>query len=191
MTMLVDWQIKDLIEDGSFKVDPFDEKLVNPCSLDFKLGTKFGKSVPKTGSTNNVRTLNGFLTACINPTKSESFHTVWNEETDEFILNPKEFILATTAETFDFVKGVVGKVAGKSSLGRLGMAQSHVAGFIDVGFHGQITLELFNYSEHPIILIPGMKIGQLMLFGVADPDKDYKVTGRYSGQTGDQGSKGV
>jgi dCTP deaminase len=56
---------------------------------------------------------------------------------------------------------LVGRLDGKSSLGRLGLLIHSTAGFIDPGFDGHITLELSNVASLPITLYPGMRIGQI------------------------------
>lgn len=86
---------------------------------------------------------------------------------------------------------LVGRVEGKSSLGRLGLMVHITAGFIDPGFSGTITLELFNAAPLPIKLWPEMKICQLSLFETGVINHDYKESGRYFGQVGVQGSRGV
>ena len=208
MTLLVDHQIRKLIDEGALKVDPFDPSLINPASLDFRLGNKFGKSVP-TGKVHRKRSMLNqelqdeyiwneqipYSLDCIDPTNKDSFETVVIEA-KEYVLMPGEFIITTTLEGFDFKGtdslGIASKVAGKSSCGRLGLANSSMAGFIDPAFAcAGITLEIFNYSDTPIILIPGMKIGQLLLFTTGLPEKDYSQTGRYQNQSAGSGSKGV
>ena len=73
-------------------------------------------------------------------------------------------------------------VEGRSSIGRLGL-QIQNAGFIDAGFHGQITLELENQSSFPIVLQSGVRICQIVFVQMnADAEKPY--CGKYNGQTG-------
>ena len=75
-----------------------------------------------------------------------------------------------------------------SSLGRLGLLTHSTAGFIDPGFSGHVTLELSNVANLPIVLWPGMKIGQICLFRLSSPaEHPYgsEVYGsRYQGQRG-------
>ena len=56
---------------------------------------------------------------------------------------------------------LVGRLEGKSSLGRLGLLIHTTAGFVDPGFDGYLTLELSNVANLPITVYPGMKIGQI------------------------------
>src|SRR5438046_7258331 len=83
---------------------------------------------------------------------------------EPFVLHPGEFVLGSTLETVGLPDDLAGRLEGKSSLGRLGLLTHSTAGFIDPGFNGHITLELSNVANLPIILWPGMKIGQLWLF---------------------------
>lgn len=86
-----------------------------------------------------------------------------------FALAPSRFCLGFTAETVTIPRHLVAQLNGKSSLGRLGLAIHITAGFIDPGFCGQITLELHNCSPLPILLDPGMPIGQLVLMWLTAP----------------------
>ncbi|MBA2391046.1 MAG: dCTP deaminase, partial [Geodermatophilaceae bacterium] len=83
---------------------------------------------------------------------------------------------------------LAGRLEGKSSLGRLGLLTHSTAGFIDPGFSGHITLELSNVANLPIMLWPGMKIGQLCLFRLSSPAEypyGSEIYGsRYQGQRG-------
>lgn len=80
-----------------------------------------------------------------------------------FKLAPQEFILGSTYEKIHIPHDLVGIVNGKSTLGRLGLMVHVTAGFVDAGFTGNITLELFNVSDEPVTLYAGMSICQLVL----------------------------
>jgi len=83
---------------------------------------------------------------------------------------------------------VAARVEGKSSLGRLGLLTHATAGFIDPGFSGRITLELFNVATLPVTLWPGMKIGQLCFFEMSSPVEHLygsaEAGSHYQGQRG-------
>lgn len=104
-----------------------------------------------------------------------------------FVLGPGECALASTAETVRIGDDLVGRVEGKSSVGRLFLLVHTTAGFIDPGFHGKITLELVNLAPIPIRLHPGMKIGQLALQRLgtpaARPYGSAELQSRYQWQT--------
>ena len=82
---------------------------------------------------------------------------------------------------------------GDGPLQRLGLLTHSTAGFIDPGFTGHITLELSNVANLPIVLWPGMKVGQLALFNMTSPaDTPYgsgKLGSKYQGQRGPTPSK--
>jgi len=111
---------------------------------------------------------------------------------DPFLLRPGQFILADTAELIDLHTDLAGQVQLKSSLARLGL--NHLmAGWIDPGFTGTITLELHNASQiRPIPLYPAMPIAQLILQLLdATPARSYAITGRYNNQHGPTQSLGI
>jgi dCTP deaminase len=112
---------------------------------------------------------------------------------EPFVLHPGEFALASTYEVVSLPDDIAGRLEGKSSLGRLGLLTHSTAGFIDPGFSGHVTLELSNVATLPIMLWPGMKIGQLCLFRLSSPaEHPYgsAVYGsRYQGQRGPTASK--
>ena len=88
--------------------------------------------------------------------------------TDEFVLEPNHFVLASTAESIRVPHDMAAYVEGRSSIGRLGL-QVQNAGFIDAGFHGQITLELENQSGFSIVLKKGVRICQIVFVQMSQP----------------------
>ena len=95
-------------------------------------------------------------------------------------------MLGNTVERIALGNDLVGRVEGKSSLGRLGLIIHATAGYIDPGFDGHITLELSNVANLPIRLYPGMKIGQISFFNMTTPaDRPYghpSLGSKYKGQ---------
>ncbi|MDN6376394.1 dCTP deaminase, partial [Corynebacterium sp.] len=110
-----------------------------------------------------------------------------------FILHPGEFVLGSTLEFVTVPDNLAARLEGKSSLGRLGLLTHSTAGFVDPGFNGHITLELSNTANLPIALYPGMKIGQLALFGLSSAAESPYGSGplgsKYQGQRGPTPSK--
>ena len=104
------------------------------------------------------------------------------------MLHPGEFVLGSTLERVAVPDDLVGRVEGKSSLGRLGLLIHSTAGFIDAGFDGHITLELANVASLPITLYPGMKIGQVSFMRMTTPaERPYGAGAsgsKYQGQRG-------
>lgn len=110
-------------------------------------------------------------------------HTV----SDDFLLEPNKFVLASTQEKVSVPNHLAAFVAGRSSVGRLGL-QIQNAGFVDAGFQGQITLELYNQAEKPILLKAGVRICQIVFFQLDEPTcEPYR--GKYQQQEGATGSR--
>ena len=103
-------------------------------------------------------------------------------------LQPGEMWLASTRETIHLGPGYAAQVGGKSSLGRIGLTVHQTAGFIDPGFHGQVTLELVNLGPRPIALTEGMRIAQLTIWTLDQPaERPYghpALGSHYQGQAG-------
>lgn len=100
---------------------------------------------------------------------SEFFSDVHVPKGAALQLNPGDFVLGSTFEAIALGSNVAARLEGKSSLGRFGLDIHATAGFIDPGFEGQITLELTNKGTMPLLLWPGMKIGQLCFFLLPEP----------------------
>ena len=94
------------------------------------------------------------------------------------MLHPGDFVLGGTIETIQMAADLVGRIEGKSSLGRLGLMVHSTAGYVDPGFRGKLTLELSNHANLPILLWPGMRIGQLSVMQLTNPAiKPYGTDG--------------
>lgn len=177
MVLLSDRDILAEIDAGRVGVDPFDEGMVQPSSIDVRLDRWF-------------RIFENHRYPHIDPSQEQPDLTRLLEPKgdDPFILHPGEFVLGSTVEIVTLPDDVAGRLEGKSSLGRLGLLTHSTAGFIDPGFSGHVTLELSNVATLPIKLFPGMKIGQLCLFRLSSPaDHPYgseKYGSRYQGQRG-------
>jgi dCTP deaminase len=106
---------------------------------------------------------------------------------ESFILLPGEFILGCTMEHIKLPADIQATVCGKSSLGRLGLFVEN-AGFVDPGFNGFLTLELFNASKTPLKLCAGMRIAQLSFNRLDTPcQRPYgapELGSHYQNQTG-------
>ena len=175
--ILVDHQIREAIEKGLIKLDPLDLDLINPNSIDFRLGEV-------------ISTLHSSI---IDPLDKTSFHyNSWNlKEDGAFILEPRQFCIASMLENITLAPNIMANVRGKSSLGRTGLMQSSVAGLVDGGWSGILTIEMFNYSNAKMVLRYGMKIGQITFEETATPDKPYGEVGRYQNQRAGMGSLGL
>jgi dCTP deaminase len=162
--ILVDWQILDRIARGSIKIDPYDSKLVQPNSLDIRLGSHF---VWYSGS-NEV----------IDPYNRDSVSSGIEEvHADSFILNPGRFVLAETLECIGLPDNIVATIEGKSSIARLGVTLHQTGGWIDAGFRGTITLEMANVNSRPVKVYAGMPIGQLVFYSTERAENPYDKKG--------------
>lgn len=114
------------------------------------------------------------------------------EAADPWTLVPGQFVLASTHEWIALSKMIASRVEGKSSHGRKGLSVHCTAGFIDPGFRGNITLELYNQSDEPIALWSGTRIAQLCFFQTKGSERPYGSQGlgsKYQGQRGVTGSR--
>jgi len=162
--ILVDWQILDRITRGSIKIDPYDSKLVQPNSLDIRLGNHF---VWYTGSSD-----------VIDPYTKDSVSSGIEEvHADSFILNPGQFVLAETLECIGLPDNIVATIEGKSSIARLGVTLHQTGGWIDAGFRGTITLEMANVNSRPVKVYAGMPIGQLVFYTTERAERPYDKKG--------------
>ena len=170
MAILCDHEIFNLAKRGL--VTPFHQELVNPASLDVRLGENLLVEMPQ-------------VPALL------PYSIAGHSQENPFMLQPHEFVLAETMEEFKLPDCVAGQLALKSSRAREGI-EHLLAGYIDPGYKGRLTLELQNArSMHAVPLWPGMRIAQIVFHRMSMlPGKSYSVTGRYQGDTAVQASKG-
>ena len=175
--LLSDRDLRKELESGRLGLDPFDVDMLQPSSIDVRLDRFF-------------RVFNNTKYTHIDPSRQQDDLTslVEAEPDVPFVLHPGEFVLGSTFEAVALPDDLAGRLEGKSSLGRLGLLTHSTAGFIDPGFEGHITLELSNVANLPIMLWPGMKIGQLCLFRLSssaeNPYGSAAAGSRYQGQRG-------
>src|ERR1700754_706821 len=175
--LLSDRDLVTEIKSGALTLEPFEPALVQPSSIDVRLDRLF-------------RGFNNPLSTHIDPAIQQDELTSLVEVPDgqPFVLHPGEFVLASTMEVISLGDRLAGRLEGKSSLGRLGLLTHSTAGFIDPGFSGHVTLELSNVANLPIMLWPGMKIGQLCIFRLSsaaeNPYGSAAAGSRYQGQRG-------
>ncbi len=180
--LLSDRDIRAEVQAGRVRVEPYDEEMVQPSSIDVRLDRFF-------------RVFENHKYSVIDPSveQSELTREVEVGPKEFFILHPGEFVLASTYEVISLPDDLAGRLEGKSSLGRLGLLTHSTAGFIDPGFSGHITLELSNVANLPVKLFPGMKIGQLCLIKLSSPaEHPYGSAlygSRYQGQRGPTASR--
>jgi dCTP deaminase len=175
--LLSDGDLRKELDSGRLVLDPWDSTMLQPSSIDVRLDRFFRVFQNSRYTHIDPRERQDELTQLVEP-----------DGDDPFVLHPGEFVLGSTFETVGLPDDLAGRLEGKSSLGRLGLLTHSTAGFIDPGFNGHITLELSNVANLPIILWPGMKIGQLCLFRLSSPSEQpygsAAAGSRYQGQRG-------
>ena len=169
--ILSDKTILKMMDVGTLKISPIEEGQVQPASVDIRLGNTF--SIVE-DSSSGIITLENEI----------KYKTI---TTDTYILLPNQFVLATTMEYFDLPNDLTAFVEGRSSLGRMGLFIQN-AGWVDPGFKGEITLELYNANRCAIELKAGRRVGQLV-FAKMDSEALNPYNGKYQGQTGATGSR--
>jgi len=169
--ILSDVMLKSMIKDGSLSVEPLTPEQIQPASIDVRLGTHFLK-VDENRS--DVLRLDSEI----------SYEEL---EQKEIVVPPLSFLLATTQEYIRLPDNVTAFVEGRSSIGRMGLFIQN-AGWVDPGFEGNITLELFNANRLPIRLRSGRRICQLV-FAQMDQKSPNPYRGKYQGQIQATGSK--
>jgi dCTP deaminase len=179
IVILSDRTIREQLAAGRIVIDPLDETLIQPSSIDVRISNLFRVFRNHTRGVIDVKQDMVDLTELVEiPDGSD----------EPFMLHPGEFVLGSTLERIVVPDDLVGRVEGKSSLGRLGLLIHSTAGFIDAGFDGHITLELANVASLPITLYPGMKIGQVsfmqMTTAAANPYGHGAHGSKYQGQRG-------
>ena len=174
--VLSDRTIREEMAKGRIVVRPLGDGCVQPASVDLHLDRNVlvfrNNRVPYV----DVRSTNYRLTDMV---------TMGND--DPFMLHPGEFVLGSTLEHVEVPDDLVGRLEGKSSLGRIGLLIHSTAGYVDPGWKGHLTLELSNVSGLPITLYHRMKIGQISFLKLTTPaDHLYgsaELGSKYQGQT--------
>lgn len=147
---------------------------IQPASIDLRLGNEY-----------------------LQPIQTEDVLDIKNNEPkyqkltgNVLIIPPKDFVLATTKERIKLPRNIVGRVEGRSSVGRLGITVHVTAGFIDPNFEGNITLEIANLGNNNVMLYENMRIAQIVFEELAEePKRVYGEAGnKYQNQTGVTGS---
>jgi dCTP deaminase len=174
--VLSDGTIRRLVGEGRIVIKPWDPSLVQPASIDLRLGDTF-----RVFHNHKVAAIDlregppAALTEQVDVTRDEGF-----------VIHPGEFCLGRTEEWVELPDDVVARIEGKSSLGRLGLIVHATAGFIDPGWKGTLTLELNNLTRVPIKLYPGLLIAQLSFMALDQPaERPYgspELGSHYQGQ---------
>jgi dCTP deaminase len=183
--ILSDRDIKKAIKSKRIKISPIPdfETQLGSCSIDLRLGNTF-------------RVFEHSRHAYIDPFKESIAHETTREiiikEDEPFIIQPGDFVLATTVEYIEVPDDLTGRLEGRSSIGRLGVVIHSTAANIECGFKGHITLELANMGKMPVALYAGIRICSISFEELTSPAEVpyYKKKGaKYVGQKGPGESK--
>jgi len=171
--ILSDGTIQNLLNEGTLKVSPLCEQSIQPASIDLRLGRHY------------LTVEDQYMEAgCITLTDEIKYRELVG---DTIIIPPHSFLLATTMEYMELPNNMTAFVEGRSSVGRMGLFIQN-AGWVDPGFKGEITLELYNANSLPIKLEAGRRICQLVLCSMDKPALN-PYNGKYQGQKLSTGSR--
>jgi dCTP deaminase len=183
--VLSDIDIKRYIAAGRIKITPeLPPEQFGSCSVDFRLGTEFSVFEYSRHPFIDLKNGAGSL--------QDIMRTVTVKPGEPFVLQPRDFVLAITEETLDLGNDVLGRLEGRSSLGRIGIIVHGTAGLFDPGWIGKATLELSNLSRMAVALYPGMRICSFTFEQLSSPvSVSYrdKPNNKYAGQTSPLASK--
>jgi len=175
--VLSDATISRYLAEGRIEIDPYDDALLQPSSVDVRVDRLF-----------RVFHNNRYPFIDVKVEQEELTELVEVDGDQPFVLHPGEFVLGSTLERIRLPDDLVARLEGKSSLGRLGLLIHSTAGFIDPGWDGHVTLELSNVANLPITIYRGMKIGQLSFVQLSEPAESPYGSGglgsKYQGQKG-------
>ena len=175
--VLSDVDIKRYLSEGKIRVSPeLPPEQFGSCSVDFRLGNEFSVFDHSKHAYIDLRNRTSI---------QELMSTVIVEPGEAFILQPREFVLAITEEHIELDDDVLGRLEGRSSLGRIGIIVHGTAGLFDPGWRGKATLELSNLGRMPVALYPGMRVCSMTFEQLSTPSSNpyhKKPSNKYAGQ---------
>ena len=182
--VLSDIDIRRYMEQGKIRISPeLPADQFGSCSVDFRLGADSASSITAAIAFIDLRETGAI---------QDIMRAVVVKPGEPFILQPREFALAITEETLELDDDILGRLEGRSSLGRIGIIVHGTAGLFDPGWRGKATLELSNLGRMPVALYPGMRICSFTFEQLSSPVSVpyYKKAGnKYAGQTSPLASK--
>ncbi|MDF1997998.1 dCTP deaminase [Peribacillus frigoritolerans] len=151
------------IKEQELIIEPLKQSQLQLASIDLRIG-------------NHFLTIDEYSTPLISLDKPAAYKEIYK---DHIIIPPQAFVIGTTIEVIKLPNNMSAFVEGRSSIGRLGLFIQN-AGWVDPGFEGHITLELYNANRVPIELKAGRRICQLVLAALDQDTTPY--IGKYYGQ---------
>ncbi len=159
--ILSDRGIRERLRNKSLVIEPLLDTQIQSASIDVNLGDTFMKVDEYSQSNMNLET--------------ETRYVTFRQE--RVVVPPQSFLLASTEQTISLPSDLIVFVEGRSSIGRMGLFIQN-AGWVDPGYHGRITLELFNANRLPIELKAGQKICQFVVAQLDQPS-EHPYKGKY------------
>lgn len=193
--ILSDSTLREAVRSGriGLKPEPFHEQF-QPASIDFTLSRHF-RAFKNAGlvqqPTRPVATM-GFGPKILDVTNFDPEEEMEVFEDDHLLLGPGQFCLGSTAERVRLPADLRGVLYGRSSLARLGLVVHTVAGNLDPGFDGDITLELLNVGSRVLKIPAGWRVAHVSF---EELDKasalpyGLKPNSKYQGQVGATASR--
>jgi len=182
--VLSDVDIKKYLEAGKIRFEPsLGADQFGSCSVDLRLGNEFNVFEYQRYPFVDLKNPAGY---------QDLMRKVVVPAGEAFVLQPRDFVLAITEEKMELADDVLGRLEGRSSLGRLGIIVHGTAGLFDPGWTGKATLELSNLSRLPVALYPGMRICAFTFEQLSSPSSNpyrTKPGNKYAGQQGPIGSR--
>lgn len=181
--VLSDRTIREEIARKRIVIEPLDPSCIQPASVDVHLDRRLLV----------FKTWRSPFYVDVKQRHDDLNESVEIGDEQPFLLPPDEFVLGSTIENITLPDDIVGRLEGKSSLGRIGLLIHSTAGYVDPGWQGHLTLELSNVAKLPVTLYYGMKIGQMSFVRLSSPAErlygDKSLGSKYQGQTEATASK--
>ena len=179
--VLSDRTIREELDSRRIVIDPLGDGCIQPASVDLRLDMDLLEWEPDYSFIDVRGDLDGLTREAHIPDPAP------------YILEPGQFILASTMESVELPDDIVARLEGKSSLGRLGLLIHSTAGYVDPGWKGQLTLEISNVANARIALYYGMRISQISFLRLTTPaERPYgssSLGSKYQGQMGPTASR--
>jgi dCTP deaminase len=172
-------EIWDELAYTEFDVAPLTPEQVQPASVDLRLGEDF--TVYSERPQSPLKEIDS---------RDDRHLEIFGEEregVESILIEPDKFYLGTTVESINLPPHLYGKVAGRSSVGRLGVEVHKTAGVVDPGWCGELTLEITTDMPVPVRLYPGQRVAQMTVHKLeqpADPAYGEKEDEKYQNQQG-------
>ncbi len=183
--VLSDTDIRRYLADGRLVLDPLPDldTHMGPCSMDLTLGTEFRIF---------DHSRMGYIDVRNKVNAEEMTRVITVDDGGPFIIQPGDLVLAASVETLTLPPDLLGRLEGRSSLGRIGIIVHGTAPRFDPGFHGRAVMELGNIGRMAVALYPGMPICSMTFEQLTSPaERPYgsRPGSKYFGQAGPVASR--